>query len=504
MDKEVSLSMLKNVLWLTPANFAMRAVSMLFQIYLSGEMGAAGLGLLQLIMTVHAFAITVGTSGIRVAAMYLSAEEYGHRRLSGVHAAMVRCIGAGLLLSSFVGGAMVLGAQPLAYHWVKDLRATAALQLLGLTLPLTCLSSILCGYFTACGKIRQLVLVEIGDRVCSVLLTVWFLKMGAEGDLSHACSAIVAGGALSSLGSAAALLLLMRKDLRRCKKDCSSHGMTVRLLRFCIPVALNDYLRSGLGTLEQFLIPYGLAKCDGSRSQAMADYGTIQGMVFPILMFMSTVLFSVSDLLVPRLARCRAAGDVIRLRSMTERCLRASCLFSLTVGGFIFVTAKPLGLLLYGSDAAGKYLLLFTPLLPVLYLDCIIDGMHKGLGQQLYCVRINTLTNMLDVIGLFLLLPRFGIGGYFFTYAATHILNFLLSLHRLMKITDTAPKLSFLLPALFGVSAAGGFVLLFTPAEGQWAGVLWRGGLYLTLLFLVWTLTIKKDKKMFSKYEKTA
>ena len=106
--------MLRNVLWLTPANFAMRAVSMLFQVYLSGAVGAAGLGLLQLIMTVHAFAITIGTSGIRVAAMYLSAEEYGHRRLSGVRAAMTRCIGAGLLLSSLVGAVMVFGAKALA------------------------------------------------------------------------------------------------------------------------------------------------------------------------------------------------------------------------------------------------------------------------------------------------------------------------------------------------------------------------------------------------------
>ena len=496
--------MLKNVLWLTPANFAMRAVSMLFQVYLSGEMGAAGLGLLQLIMTVHAFAITVGTSGIRVAAMYLSAEEYGHRRLAGVRAAMTRCIGAGLILSTLVGAAMLFGAKALAFHWVKDLRATDSLRLLGLTLPLTCLNSVLCGYFTACGKIKQLVLVEICDKVCTILLTMWLLNMGVKGDLSHACVSIVAGGALASLGSAAVLLWLMWKDLRRYTCDSTSHGMGKRLVRFCIPVALNDYLRSGLGTLEQFLIPYGLARCGGSRARAMADYGTIQGMVFPVLMFMSTVLFSVSDLLIPQLARCRAAGATARLQDISQRCLKAGVLFSLTVGGFIFVTAEPLGLLLYDSEAAGKYLRLFAPLLPILYLDCIVDGMHKGLGQQLYCVRVNTLTNFLDVAGLFLLLPRFGIGGYFFTYAATHVLNFFLSFHKLMKVTDTAPPMSFLIPAVLGVCIAAGIVILQLPSTPQWSNVLLGGGIYLSLLFLIWSLTIKYDEKNISKYQKTA
>ena len=68
--------MLLNALLLTLANLAMRGVTMLFQAYLTGQLGAAGIGLLQLILTVNAFAVTVGTSGLRVAAMYLSAEEY--------------------------------------------------------------------------------------------------------------------------------------------------------------------------------------------------------------------------------------------------------------------------------------------------------------------------------------------------------------------------------------------------------------------------------------------
>ena len=496
--------MLMSVFWLTASSFAMRAVSMLFQVYLTDHVGAAGLGLLQLIMTVHGFAITLGTSGIRVAAMYLSAEEYGHRRLSGVRAAMVRCISAGLLLSALVGVAMMLGAESLAFHWVKDLRATASLRLLGLTLPVTCLSSILCGYFTACGKIRRLVLVEIADRIATVGLTVQLLRFGDAQDLSHACVSIVGGGAIASLGSSIVLLTMMWSDLRRCTRTQTPHHMTGRLIRFCVPVALNDYLRSGLGTLEQFLIPYGLARCGGSRTAALADYGTIHGMVFPVLMFMSTVLFSVADLLIPRLARCRATGNTEKLRQITARCLRSSCLFSAAVGGLIFVLAEPFGLLLYDSRTAGRYLRLFAPLLPILYLDCIVDGMHKGLGEQLYCVRINTLTNLLDVIGLYLLLPRFGIGGYFFTYTVTHVLNFFLSFHRLMQRTGVTPKLSFLLPVVFGVCGTAGLLHFFSPPKPSWGSTIVCAGLYCIILALLWTLSLNGPQKTVSKKERTA
>ncbi len=478
-------SIAQSTLLLTLANLAMRGVSMLFQVYLTGQVGAVGIGLLQLIMTVHGFAITLGTSGIRVAAMYLSAEEYGLRRPSGVRQAMLWCLGAGTLLSILVGLAMAFFAEPLALYWVKDLQAVASLRLLGLSLPLTCLSTILAGYFTACGKVKKLVVVEIADRVATVGLTAWLLNMGVPGDLSHACVSIVAGGALASLGSVAVLLTMLGRDMLSTGSVPKDLSMGRRLLRLCVPIALNDYLRSGLGTLEQFLIPHGLTRSGGSRTTALADYGTIHGMVFPVLMFPSTVLFAVSDLLVPELALCRAQKNTTRIRHITQTCLHMGFLFSALVAGLLFVVAEPLGYLLYARHSAGQYLRLFAPLIPMLYLDCIVDGMHKGLGQQVYCVRVNTLTSLLDVILLFVLLPRYGIGGYYLSFILTHALNFYLSIRRLLRIAGSVPLLDTLLPILGSVCATTWFVMRFVPVAPRWYSVLICGGLYLTLAALL-------------------
>ena len=145
----------QNVGLLTAANLLMRGVSMLFQVYLTARVGAAGVGLLQLILSVNLFAVTLGTSGLRVAALYLSAEAYGLRRYGGVRQAMVWCLTAGLLLSALVGGAMMAFAEPLALSVVGDLRAGLSLRLRGLTLPLSCLSMILSGCFTACGQVSR-------------------------------------------------------------------------------------------------------------------------------------------------------------------------------------------------------------------------------------------------------------------------------------------------------------------------------------------------------------
>lgn len=474
-------SIAKSAVLLTLANLIIRSVSMLFQVYLTGQIGAVGIGLMQLIMTVYGFSLTVGTSGLRVAAMYLAAEEYGLRRPEGIRQAMIWCLGAGTVLSAAVGTAMALGAEALALYWVKDLRAAASLRLLGLSLPLSCISAILTGYFTAIGQVGRLVVVEIADRIVTVTATVWLLGLGISSDLSHACLAVVGGGALASVGSVAVLVAMLLQNFRGVQKERQPLSMGRRLRKLCVPVALNDYLRSGLGTLEQFLIPYGLTRFGGSRAGALGSYGTIQGMVFPVMMFPTVVLFAVADLLIPELARCKAEKNQTRIRHMTEVCLQKGMVFSCVIAGLLLVLANPLGLLLYQSAEAGLYLRLFAPLVPVLYLDCIVDGMHKGLGQQVYCVRVNTVTNLLDVIGLFLLLPRWGIGGYLFTYAVTHCINFYLSLRRLMQISGAEPGLCTLGKVLCGTLAAVIFCRRVLPMSGSWFHVILGGGIYLGL-----------------------
>ncbi len=425
----------QNVGLLTAANLLMRGVSMLFQVYLTARVGAAGVGLLQLILSVNLFAVTLGTSGLRVAALYLSAEAYGLRRYGGVRQAMVWCLTAGLLLSALVGGAMMAFAEPLALSVVGDLRAVLSLRLLGLTLPLSCLSMILSGCFTACGQVRTLVAVEVGDKAATVVLTMLLLQQGIAGDLAHACAAIVGGNALAAVGSVAVLLGLLRRWLGKLDGGGAMPDMGRRLLGIAGPVAVSDYLRSGLGTLEQFLIPWGLGRFGGSHTQAMADYGVIHGMVFPVLMFPCTVLYAVADVLVPELARCRAEENQRRIRHVAGRCLRQGFLYAAAVAALLWLLAMPLGQLLYRSDDAGRYLRLFAPAVVMLYLDCLVDGMHKGLGQQVYTVRVNTLTSILDVALLYLLLPRWGIAGYYVSFWVSHGVNFYLSIRRLGELT---------------------------------------------------------------------
>ena len=172
----------------------------------------------------------------------------------------------------------------------------------------------------------------------------------------------------------------------------------------------------------------------------MAAYGTIHAMVFPILMFPAAILYTVADLLVPELARCRAAKNTERMHHLTGTCLRMGCLFALCTACLMGALSDGLGQIVYKSADCGRYLLVFAPAVLMLYLDAMVDGMLKGFGEQTACVRYNTLTSLLDVALLYLLLPRFGLAAYVLTFYLTHAINFWLSIRRLLRVTGISGR----------------------------------------------------------------
>lgn len=482
-------SILKSALLLTAVNLLLRGVSMVFQVYLSDRIGAAGVGLMQLILTVESVATTFGLSGARVAAMYLCAEEYGRRSRSGVRSAIACCLRYGLACSLAAAAALWLGAERAAAAWLHRPEAAGCLRMAALGLPAGCCCAVLSGYFTACGQIGRLVRVEVAERLACLALTMALLLGSAGRSAVQTCTTVLLAGNVTTLACCLLLGGLIRRDCRAVRPG-RERGMRRRMWRLCIPLALSDYLRSGLRALEQLLIPWGLMRAGGSYEGAMADYGLICGMVFPVLMFPAALLFALSDLLVPELARCRAEGDGRRVRHLTEQCLRMGLLFSGCVAGLMFALADSLGLLLYGRAEVGRYLRLLAPMIVSLYLDAIVDGMLKGLGEQVACARFNTCTTALDAAVLWLLLPRFGLPVYLLSFALSHLVNFALSLRRLLRVTGYRPGLPYARRALLcaAAAAAAAFSVFGIGPAGLMAGRLAVFGAVFALL--LWALTL--------------
>ena len=442
-----------NALLLTGVNLLLRLVSTSFQVYLSGTIGAAGIGLLQLVLSVGGLSLTAGLAGIRTATMYLTAEELGKRRPQNVCWILSGCVRYSLVCSITVSLFLWSFAPSIANGWIGECAAIYAVRLFALFLPVSCLCGVMTGYFTAANRIGTLAAVEVAEQACSMGITISLLHFWANGDLARSCASVVMGSGFSGCLTLSCLLILRQRENAAC-------GIKIpvrkRLFGTAVPLALADDLKSGISTAENLMVPKRLALYQ-RIGDPLAAFGMVCGMVFPVLMFPMAILYGLAELLIPELARCAAAGSERRIRYLAKRSLRLAMIYGCLFCGLLYLLSDELCLWLYDSREAAAFLRRFALLAPMLYCDAITDAMIKGLGQQTACVRYNIITSSMDVALLFILLPTYGMDGYFFSFLVTHVINFALSVRRLLKLTGRliAPAV----PVL-AIASTGGAVYL--------------------------------------------
>lgn len=497
-------SIFYNALMLTGVNLLLRLISTSFQVFISARIGSGGVGVLQLVLSVGSLSLTAGMAGVRTGTMYLTAEELGKKRGGNVAWILSACMRYSLIFSIAVGAAAYAFAPQLARGWIGDLRTVGAIRLFAAFLPVSCLSGVMSGYFTAANRIATLAAVEIAEQLFSMTVTAAGLIFWAGNDLGRACQAVVLGGCM---GGCLTLVCLAFARVRERADAGARIAVARRLAGVALPLALADDAKVGINTMENLMVPKRLARYSGTQA-ALAQFGTVCGMVFPVLMFPAAILYGLADLLIPEMARCNAAGSRRRIGYLTRRSLRLALFYGTVCGGVLFLLAQPLCRALYKSDEAAIYLRRFALLAPMLYSDAVIDAINKGLGEQKKCVRINIFTSVMDIVGLFFLLPKMGMRGYFLSFLLSHAVNAALSLALLLKITKV--RIGVRVPLMTALTLAASVTLLSllrAPAAGVLFPPVCLAGLYLCGVLRgedirwLWGLTgvgKKKEKTDFS------
>ena len=431
-----------NALVLGSTTIFMRIVPVFFNAYVSGKVGAEGMGLYSLITSVYMFAVTLASSGVNLAVTRLVSEELGKNNNKGALAAVKNCAGFALIFSTSASVILFFGAEWIAGELLCDMRTFRSLRVLSVALPFIALSSVFSGYFSAVRRVSKSASASITEQFVKIFITVNLLLAIAPKGMEYACLALVIGTAVSEGLSFFYLFVFylydkrkhIRGDVGRAPKDIRK-----RMLSIVLPVALSSYLRSGLVTVEHILIPIGLRKHGADSSTALASYGVIHGMVFPLILFPSAITSTFAGLIVPELSELAARYKDVKghphICYIVGRALTFALLFGIGVGGIFLFFAEPLGMLVYGNEEAVRYIRVFAVLIPVMYLDTTVDGMLKGLGQQFHSMVYNVIDASMSVFLVWTLLPKVGIIGYVICVFITELVNLSFSISRLIAVT---------------------------------------------------------------------
>ena len=415
----------------------MRTIGMFFNVYISNKIGTEAVGIYQLIMSVYMFAITLANSGISLATTRIVSEQDAFGMDAGIKKAMRKCLTYSLVMGCLAGVLLFSFSSFIATYYLHSKISSIPLRILAFSLPFLSLSSCMNGYFSALRKVKKTVCAQVLEEFFKISLISFLLNCFMPSGLEYACISLVLGSTISEILSFLLLFFLFWLDKK--KLTASSYkdaNYTKQILKIAMPISFTSYVRSGLSTLKQLLIPIGLEKSGLSCENALSSYGIINGMVMPLIMFPCSFISSFSSLLIPEFSYMNAKCETQKMNFILNRILKLCFIFSFLIMGIFWCFSEELNNIIYPNIDISFYIKLLCPLIVLMYIDNIVDSILKGLDKQVSVMGINIIDLISSICLIYFLLPWQGIKAYIIVLFASEIINGLLSLLLLIKHTN--------------------------------------------------------------------
>jgi len=467
---------------------------MLFRLYLSNRMGSEGIGLYQLILSVYALFASFATAGFGVSVSKIAAEEFERGGLKGAAKSLNTAARLALGLGVVSMLSLLILSGPLSGILAGGPKTLAPLRILSLSMPFMALSSCVKGYFIASRRVIIPASSQLFEELCKIGLNLIIISLFLQNSMDSGSFCI--GIAVGLTGGEVFSLIyvwgfwLFGKRYRFSKKESKFYPVG-RITTVILPNAASSWLTSGLHAAENILIPYCFTLYGGGESKALSDFGLIRGMAIPVLFFPFAFLSALISILIPEISRLNTFTDKTARDAKMQKTLRVSFIFGFAAGGVFFFLPREISLAFYHSDSAATAFRLLATVTPFMYVETIMDGLLKGIGEQAFTMRATLYNCALRIISVLVFLPSTGAYGYLWILIVSNTFSFAIYLWRILKVSGVrigftkhvfSPVLC-VIAAGFGTRRFLGFAGIVSPSLSAGAGSVLFAALYF-LLFL--------------------
>ena len=486
---------LKNAAILTATSIILRTAGIFFRIWMSGTIGAEGMGLYQLIISVYVFASTFASGGISTAVTRMVAEL--PEGSPSARKILSRAITLTLFIAAVSCAAIYLLSDWIGRTLLCDPRSVTAIRTLTLGLPFMGISAVLRGYLLAHRNTSLSSISQILEQLVRMALIIPLVGRVAHLGLMHSTAAILFGDVVAEAAGCLFLIAVCRWG-----RFHPSHirgapvPVTRKMLHIALPITTGRYIHTALRTADNLLVPARIALFNHNREAAVGQFGMLKGMAIPLLFFPASFLNAFSTLMIPEISESLSRGQTYRVRVATEKSIGVTVTVATLLGGIFFLCGKDLSVLLYGSPDTGYLITALAPLVPFMYLESVCDGILKGLDQQGRSFVYGLIDSLSRIALIWLFLDDFGMTGFLGIMVYSNLLTSLLNLRRLLNVTETPVRYKSWIfhPLLFVIVGAVLGYLAMSTATAPLLRIALGGGttaaVYLTLMFMTGELGV--------------
>ncbi|MCM1437870.1 MAG: oligosaccharide flippase family protein [Roseburia sp.] len=426
-----------------------KALSFIYRIILSRSIGAEGLGIYQICLSVFSVFLTAASSGIPVTVSRLIAKNTALGNTKGKHAV----VSAGVLCTLFftVPAALVLFFAKNLYSFLFPDRDCALIFLWLLPgLILTSVYAIMRGSFWGNKQFLPYSVIELAENavmvVCGCVL-VGFAATSKDG----AKMAIIAVLISYVFSFAVSLFWYFLKGGR----FVNPKPQIKPLMKASLPITAMRTSTSLLNSCVAMFLPAVLSKaCGYTSAEALALYGTVIGMSVPMLMIPSSLIGSIAVVVAPEMSENFYAKRNELLKRDIERTVKAAVLIATVLIPVMFTLGEDIGVLFFANIFSGtvikRFAFMMLPMCISMITTTILNSLNFEVRTLIYFF-IGAVAMLASIFGL----TRFlGINAYMVGFTLSFIITAALNLRLLKKNCPDINYFAYLLKSVVICAAA--------------------------------------------------
>ena len=313
-------------------------------------------------MSVYMLAITLVSSGISLACTYLVSELFEKGDYFEGLKATKSCLFFSLFIGLIGGIIILLFSRIISKNWLKSMVSPISLYIIAVGLPFISISSCINGYFSAIRKAYKGAISQIIELLIKISISIFLLNLYSVANIESICICLIIADVISEICSCCLLFFLFIIERNKISTNIINKiGFKRKIIKTAFPISITSYIRSGLSTLKEFMIPTKLALFGLPYSIALSEYGKIDGMTMSVLLFPNVFIASFSKLLVPEFTSLSVKNYKKRILEICKKTFFATSIFSIAISLLFFFFSNEISLKIFHNLECSKYIKILSP-----------------------------------------------------------------------------------------------------------------------------------------------
>ena len=446
-----------------------KCLSFIYRIILTRIIGAEGIGIYQICLTVFAVFLTAASSGVPITVSRLMAKSGASGDTQGKHAAVTAGIVSTLVITIPIAIILFFGRSAFGFLFSDD-RCMDIFIILLPGLVLTSVYSVIRGSFWGNKQFVPYSVIELLEDAIMVVAGVW-LVWGVSDPVDGARLAIIAVLISYVFSFCVSLFWYFRKGGRM----ANPKPQLKPLFSAAAPITAMRTSTSLLNSAVAVILPLLLVNvCGYTNSEALALYGIVLGMAVPLIYSPNALIGSIAVVVAPELSEnyYKKRDDAVRYD--IEKTIKAAVFIAALLVPVLFVLGSALSIFLYDSELCGKIVTISSFMILPTCITMITNTVLNSMNCEKRTLVYFFIGAAVMLICLFFLTRYMGVYAYVLGISLSQIICAVLNLIYLSKKCPKLNYMRYLVHSILVITAACLFGWLLNGIISKYLAPVWQ------------------------------